>query len=605
MGRLTAFGVLVTVMALGGEVAKGDGDDVTDIYAVLYSRSRSSNTWCAGGGKGESSTVERLPATAECIARHGAPAGRAYYVMESNTNTQQVVAVSYGCTDSSCTDCLVLRAGIGTCRALGPEANATESISFQANSANFLPQNTTGAVPDGLSMLWYSDCGDASALTTIDALGSIPSNGTSTTCTEIRPGFYHSLHHPSTGGTNMISGNWWCTDSGCAEGSCVLSLDSMVLGRSTYNTQGCFTSASSVRLGQGTGNQPACACTADHVYVNIYTSDNRNERSCAMGQPFETAIISKLTEGFHALSHAPAQLEINRVLKLGWDADRSRTIVAEYGAPCVSASTCEENITNPQWLKCYTTTKTGGSTAIFPPDDICYGSNELNINGNYGGVAVYSFYGSASCPDDLAETDPNGVVEIRGYGAPAGRCAWDGTIGNTIRKSYYLEKNTTGTAGTTYTARFGCGNSTSCEKCAINVTDLAEGECKATEFGSIRIKSIDSLTRCHAPAPPAPPGPPGGGTTEAPDTRRQINFSHNSAVLIIGACGGVLVLAMVVAGGVYYMRTKSRDKYESLVGSRRSRSRSRSSGPRGRSRGRPQDRNKYGAAREATYYDGV
>lgn len=598
MGLLIAFGVLVAVTTLGGEAAMGD-----EIYAVLYSRSQGSNAWCSGGGKGDSSAIERLPVTDTCIARHGAPAGRAYYTTVMDTATRQVVAVTYGCTDSSCTDCLVVRAGIGTCRSLGPEANATESIAFQTNSANFLPQNTSGAVTNGLSMLWYSDCGDPAALSTIDALGIVPTTSDAS-CTEIRPGFYHSLHHPSRNQTTTVSGNWWCTDAACSEGSCVLSLDAIVLGQSTYNTQGCFTVASSTRLGQHNGNQPACACTADHVYVNIYTSDNRNERSCTMGQPFETAIISKLTEGFHALSHAPAQLEINRVLKLGWDADRSRTMVTEYGAPCETAATCEENITNPQWSKCYTTTKTGGSTAIFPPNEVCYGSSELNYNGNYDGVVVYSFYGSANCPDNLAETNENGVVEIRGYGKADLKCHWDGTIGNTIRKSYYLEKNTT-TGSANYTARFGCGNSTSCDPagCQISLTDLAEGECRATAFGSIKIKPMSDMIACRVPAPPGPPGPP-GGPTEEPDTRHP-DFNHNSTVLIIGSCAGVLVLAMVVAGGVYYMRSQSRDRYESLVGSRRSRSRSRSSGPRGRSRGRPQDRNKYGTGREATYYDGV
>ena len=63
---------------------------------------------------------------------------------------------------------------------------------------------------------------------------------------------------------------------------------------------------------------------------------------------------------------------------------------------------------------------------------------------------------------------------------------------------------------------------------------------------------MSDMIACRIPAPPGPPPGPPGGPTEEPGPQRP-DFNHNSTVLIIGSCAGVLVLAMVVAGGVYYM----------------------------------------------------
>eukprot|EP00040_Diaphanoeca_grandis_P035804 m.226034 g.226034 ORF g.226034 m.226034 type:complete len:609 (-) comp33479_c1_seq2:344-2170(-) len=561
------------------------------IWAVKFQSTQAAgNSGCTGGSKGEFASVDTLFETNRCTARHGASADRAYYKLILGNSGRTIESVAFDCTDSNCTDCYVKDTKFNECSSFTTDSGEVQSMSFR-NSANFLPNDSSAAPSDGVTITTYNQCGLADELLLYTALGVLGNE--SGYCRSIGNGQYHSLYLNSDG--KMI-GDYMCTTSDCVEDECDIAFKEMELEESVANSEGCFSSYDSARFNMELGGQPPCQCKIDHVYVNIYKSDDENDLQCSFDRRFDTAIISRMTEGFSKFKHTPSGfIDIYRDLELEWNRDTSNMDIKAYGFGCnPTTKKCEETIKKPVWSKCYTTTKAQGSTAIYKPEHVCYGAP--NVQRNVGEVAVYSFYGTSagSCPGDL-DADPTAVLQIRLYGEPNGKCDWDGLANNAYHGHYNLTQKKVNNIPY-YSGGFRCNEN--CSNCTTKFEDWQGEQCYATSFGSIQIWPTDKVEDCHAPAPP----PPGFSPTKAPNANGpDENLTSNSPVIVIVSCVSVAVFAAGVGAFVYTMRRRSTNKYESLVGRR---SRSRSAGPR-RGRTKNRGRETQTVYRDATYYDGI
>lgn len=151
----------------------------------------------------------------------------------------------------------------------------------------------------------------------------------------------------------------------------------------------------------------------------------------------------------------------NRYLELDWDEQQHKNIIKKVGFLCAYKNdSCQYYIDDASWLKCYDETKVTGSIAFYPPTDICYGSNNLQLD--QGGITTYSFSGD-TCTDDL-NMQPNTMLTIRGYPKPTNTCMPDGNT-NSQRGWFRMAVNATSAAQLRFDGVLGCKNSdcTNCE----------------------------------------------------------------------------------------------------------------------------------------------
>eukprot|EP00041_Stephanoeca_diplocostata_P016871 m.334691 g.334691 ORF g.334691 m.334691 type:complete len:580 (-) comp20511_c0_seq2:1373-3112(-) len=557
-------------------------------YVVTFTGpSGTGNRNCSGGGAGQGASVMQLPETDECRALHGAPAERPFYKLTLNDAGTAIGDAAYLCTNSSCSDCLVSSVEFDECVDMGESLGTSVSFRRPSPDGTLLPSSSSASTPyNGITMLWYHRCGDQEALRGYNSIGDLPNRSI---CKKIE-GYplYQNLYAPMPG---LITGGWFCSDSQCASDTCAISYSNQRVEMSRMSPEtGCFLPVYSLGLNVSYGPQPTCTCSVDHIYMNVYRADQAIDANCAIGGKFQEVVISRMNPGITA--YRDDVDNYNRYLDLDWDEQQHKNIIKKVGFLCAYKNdSCQYYINDAKWLQCYDETKVTGSIAFYPPSDICYGSNNLQLD--QGGIMTYTFSGD-TCTDDL-NLQPNTMLTIRGYPRPTNTCMPDGNT-NSKRGWFRMAVNASSAAQLRFDGVLGCKNS-DCTNCAVTLNDVPAGACVVTSSGALRLGKNEDLVRCRDPDPEYVDTTV--GTTAEPKARER--YPHEDPSVIIGACAGVLVLAGVMAGFMYHMRVRTRREYESLGGhdAGGSRSRSRSSHRRGGSRGRSRE------ARSAVYYDGI
>eukprot|EP00037_Helgoeca_nana_P011213 m.100544 g.100544 ORF g.100544 m.100544 type:complete len:610 (+) comp20679_c0_seq1:248-2077(+) len=579
-------------------------DGTAALWAVQFRGASDANVAaCAASEPGNAATVSPLSDTeGQCAPLHGAPIATPYYSLLLEQTTGALVEVKYLCADRSCSDCLAESTKVGGCSVM-PSVNL--SVSFRGGvSPNLLPLTSANTTTDGISLLWYVECGSANALREIDA---VPMGNGSAKCTRVpsRLGanLYQSLY-TALDDPSAVSGGWMCSSSTCIASSCIVEFNRNYVGTSLAAGQaGCFRLDYTAGLDMESGVQPPCACSLSHIYMNFYTADRDAEATCSIGGPFEQIVVSRLEIG-SSIYEPPENPTATyyRYLAMKWNAITGTSIVSKVGINCESGTDrCTFEQRNADFLHCYPATEVGGSMVAMPPDDICYGSP--NLNAPRGAVMLYRFSGNG-CPTNLND-DPTAILTIRGYPRPSGRCLVDGNA-NGARGSFILS-NMTNVTGTFYTGGFLCN--ANCSDCDVEVNQLAEGRCSTTALGSYQLFPSSQLVRCRDPNPDAPPNPP-PGPPSPPGPASPARF--NDTVVVIGASAAVGVLVIALLGFIFYVRARGRREYEALGGSVRSQKKraraeiSRQKKAAKRTAKRSADRGQSQTiVREAVFYDGI
>eukprot|EP00038_Savillea_parva_P030468 m.77998 g.77998 ORF g.77998 m.77998 type:complete len:603 (+) comp9182_c0_seq1:270-2078(+) len=519
---------------------------------------------CEASQSGDVALVTQLPDTGGlCAPLHGAAAATPYYSLERG-NDGSLTEVKFMCANRNCSGCMAETTSLNGCITM-PTLN--RSVSFRGGSTpNLLPTSSGNATSESVSIMWYTTCGESDALREIHAI--TPGNG-SATCTQIATDstvpLYQSLYTARDDET-AVSGGWMCASNTCAPSSCALVFNRHYVGTSIEAGQnGCYMIESTDGLDEDAGPQAPCSCAVNHVYYGTYTSDNVQGRSCGFGQRYEQVVISSLRVGSSQYTSPTDPTDsYYRYLAVDFDAATQKSKVTKLGLDCESGSSnrCKYERSHPLFSQCYTVSALDGSVALFPPDDICYGSSNLKLEP--GGVALYWFT-SNSCPTDLSY-DPTTMLTIRGYPQPTGRCMSDGDRMGSW--GFYSLSVTENSLGTRYSGRFRCN--ANCSDCAIEAKSWYEGQCYITSEGSFQIFPITQLVQCAGAGPgPSPPTSPIPGPPTSPGTVPAQNLMENQAVLI-GSSAGAVVLVMGALSFLYYQRGRRyRSEYEALGGSER------------------------------------
>jgi len=482
-------------------------------------------------------------------------------------NSSTVAVFDYACADSECTDCLVhekdMEYGVSKCRTLS--ANGTSSFYVMPDGGTCLgPAKKAETTPtNGLTVLSYSGCGSPGALSEMFSVDEV-TVGAEPLCKVIEglpkssPARYYKFYLDS-GGT--VTGGWMYEDEYCTTGG--TEVNKALVGSSAHpatcsdyvqiwfsHSVGVCTKECACAGPPPSPPGPAPPVSKGYIYLNQYLLEDSPVVDCDLGDVWEEAIISRVTEGCHRFQHIPSAQDMYRLLELD-DYGRIQKLGLYCGPDC---DKCEDDYTRLKFGTCIPS-QDDTSAALYPPEFFCMGSANTRLSSN--GIVTFAFTDSGC---DVVD-QPNNIATIRGYPQATGVCQRDGKTKDPA--TYYKLEQTEGTGGLVFTGVMNC-TSDDCTNCAVKVDAWEEGACQAVgDAGFLQIYSNENLKRCEAPPEPTGPTKPSTARpTPSPQTEKD-------QVVIIASVGAV-ILAAGLAGVVYYTKVaRPKRRYAEIGGGAR------------------------------------